>query len=117
MSNKYDLSGWDLTELLPDTAEETIAARLTELEQEVSAFEAMRGSIERFLCYPEKWCRARTRSNSVHAGNRTHLGTDVCAGSLWKSLVFRRHTVGRGLTIRRLHATRADSVAESGSLF
>ena len=45
MSKKYDLSGWDLTELLPDTAEETIAARLTELEQEVSAFEAMRDQL------------------------------------------------------------------------
>ena len=48
MSNKYDLSGWDLTELLPDTAEETIAARLTELEQEVSAFEAMRDQLNGF---------------------------------------------------------------------
>ena len=45
MSKTYDLSGWDLTELLPDTAEETIAARLTELEQEVSAFEAMRDQL------------------------------------------------------------------------
>ena len=48
MSKKYDLSGWDLTELLPDTAEETIAARLTELEQEVSAFEAMRDQLNGF---------------------------------------------------------------------
>lgn len=42
MSNAYALSGWDLTELLPDAAEETLASRLAELEDEVSAFEAKR---------------------------------------------------------------------------
>ena len=53
MSKIYDLSGWDLTELLPDTAEETIAARLAELEQEVSAFEAMRDQLNGVSATPK----------------------------------------------------------------
>ena len=48
MSNTYALSGWDLTELLPDTTEETIAARLAKLEEAVSAFEARRDQLTRF---------------------------------------------------------------------
>ncbi len=48
MSNTYALSGWDLTELLPDTTEETLAARLADLEQEVSAFEARRDQLTDF---------------------------------------------------------------------
>ncbi len=48
MSNTYALSGWDLTELLPDTTKETIAARLAELEEAVSAFEARRDQLTRF---------------------------------------------------------------------
>ncbi|HWN42764.1 MAG TPA: M3 family oligoendopeptidase [Thermoanaerobaculia bacterium] len=38
----YDLGGWDLSELLPQPADESITARLAEIEQEVSAFEARR---------------------------------------------------------------------------
>ncbi len=48
MRTSYALSGWDLTELLPDTAEETVAARLATLEQDVAAFEARRDELTRF---------------------------------------------------------------------
>ncbi len=48
MRNTYTLSGWDLTELLPDAAEETIARRLAELEAAVSAFEAKRDQLTDF---------------------------------------------------------------------
>lgn len=39
---KYELTGWDLTELLPDTQEATIAARVAALEEEVQEFVARR---------------------------------------------------------------------------
>src|SRR4051812_43667048 len=45
MSNeakKYDLTAWDLSELLPDTQEATIAARLASLETDVQEFVARR---------------------------------------------------------------------------
>ncbi len=48
MRTSYALSGWDLTELLPDTAEETVAARLATLEQDVAAFEARRDELTCF---------------------------------------------------------------------
>lgn len=44
-SNEYQLSGWDLSELLPDTREETIQARLAELGAGVDAFVARRDQL------------------------------------------------------------------------
>jgi oligoendopeptidase F len=41
-NNKYELGAWDLSELLPDTKEETIAARVAALEEDVQAFVARR---------------------------------------------------------------------------
>jgi oligoendopeptidase F len=41
----YAISGWDLSELLPDTQEATVAARLAELEQAVQALEARRSDL------------------------------------------------------------------------
>ncbi|MCC6456826.1 MAG: M3 family oligoendopeptidase [Caldilineaceae bacterium] len=41
-SNGYELSGWDLSELLPDTQEATIAARVAALEADVQEFVARR---------------------------------------------------------------------------
>ena len=48
MSNAFVLSGWDLTELLPDAEEETLSGRLAALEDEVSAFEARRDELISF---------------------------------------------------------------------
>ena len=41
----YELKGWDLSELLPQPAEEAISARLGEIEASVSAFEARRADL------------------------------------------------------------------------
>jgi oligoendopeptidase F len=41
----YELKGWDLSELLPQPSEEVISARLGEIEEEVSAFEARRADL------------------------------------------------------------------------
>lgn len=41
----YELRGWDLSELLPNASEETISARLSEMESAVAAFEARRGEL------------------------------------------------------------------------
>ena len=41
----YTLSGWSLEELLPDTREETIRARLDALEADLQAFVARRGDL------------------------------------------------------------------------
>ncbi len=40
--NTYELSAWDLSELLPDTQEATIASRVAALEEEVQKFAARR---------------------------------------------------------------------------
>lgn len=48
MNDAYELSGWDLSELLPDAADETIQARLDALEKDVAAFEARRTQLEDF---------------------------------------------------------------------
>lgn len=40
--HEYEISGWDLSELLPDTEETTIRARLAALEESVQAFVARR---------------------------------------------------------------------------
>ena len=45
VSGNYQLSGWDLSELLPDTREETIAGRLAEVEAKVRTLEARRGEL------------------------------------------------------------------------
>ena len=48
MSNepqKYELSAWDLSELLPDTQEATIVARVTALEADVQGFVARREAL------------------------------------------------------------------------
>src|SRR4029078_468887 len=42
----YQLSRWDLSELLPKTKEEAVAPRIAALETEVAAFEARRASLE-----------------------------------------------------------------------
>ncbi len=53
--NQYELSGWDLSELLPEPSEEVISQRLDELEESVARFEAVRRELdpgvdaERFL--------------------------------------------------------------------
>ena len=48
MNDAYELSGWDLSELLPDAADETIEARLDAIEKDVAAFEARRTQLEDF---------------------------------------------------------------------
>lgn len=48
MNDAYALSGWDLSELLPDAEDETIQARLDALEKDVAAFEARRTQLEDF---------------------------------------------------------------------
>lgn len=48
MNDAYELSGWDLSELLPDAEDETIQARLDALEKDVAAFEARRTQLEDF---------------------------------------------------------------------
>ena len=48
MNDAYELSGWDLSELLPDAADETIQARLDAIEEDVAAFEARRPQLEDF---------------------------------------------------------------------
>src|SRR5690349_24966918 len=44
-TTSYQLSGWDLSELLPETSEEVISGRLADLESAVAAFEARRGEL------------------------------------------------------------------------
>jgi oligoendopeptidase F len=41
----YELSGWDLSELLPEPTEAMISSRLSEIESAVAAFEARRGEL------------------------------------------------------------------------
>ncbi len=48
MSDRYELSGWELGELLPDTEEKTIRERLDALEAAVTAFEAGRDKLEAY---------------------------------------------------------------------
>ena len=43
MDSVYTLTGWDLSELLPDASEETFSARLAALDAAVAAFEGQRG--------------------------------------------------------------------------
>ena len=42
---QYRLSGWDLSELLPDAGDAAVGAKLAALEREVAAFEAHRASL------------------------------------------------------------------------
>jgi oligoendopeptidase F len=46
MTKQYQLSGWDLSDLLPETSEAEIAARLAEIEEEVGVFEGLRAHLE-----------------------------------------------------------------------
>jgi oligoendopeptidase F len=46
MTKQYQLSGWDLSDLLPETSETEIAARLAEIEEEVGVFEGLRAHLE-----------------------------------------------------------------------
>ncbi len=46
MTKLYQLSGWNLSELLPEPAEAEIAARLADIEEEVGAFEGLRTHLE-----------------------------------------------------------------------
>ena len=43
---RYAQKSWDLTELLPDAAEETISARLAEMESLVQSIEATRTALQ-----------------------------------------------------------------------
>ena len=45
MNQDYQLSGWDLSELLPDICEETIAGRLADAEAKVQELEARRSRL------------------------------------------------------------------------
>ncbi len=45
MGLTYTLTGWDLSSLLPDATEETLAARLAALDAAVAAFEGQRGAL------------------------------------------------------------------------
>lgn len=42
---EYQLSGWDLSELLPEPSEATVAGRLAEIEQDIRDLEARRGEL------------------------------------------------------------------------
>lgn len=44
-STSYQLSGWDLSELLPGTSDGVISGRLADLEATVTSFEARRGEL------------------------------------------------------------------------
>ena len=44
-TQSYQLSRWDLSELLPETGEAVVAARIAALEAAVASFEARRGSL------------------------------------------------------------------------
>lgn len=46
MTKPYQLSGWDLSELLPEATEAEIAARLADIEEEVGAFEGLRAHLQ-----------------------------------------------------------------------
>jgi oligoendopeptidase F len=46
MMKQYQLSGWDLSELLPGASETEIATRLADIEEEVGAFEGLRAHLE-----------------------------------------------------------------------
>lgn len=43
---RYELSGWDLSELLAEPADELVTQRMAELEQEVVAFESRRSNLD-----------------------------------------------------------------------
>ncbi|MFZ1770420.1 MAG: M3 family oligoendopeptidase [Caldilinea sp.] len=45
-ATKYKLSGWDLSELLPEPTEAEISARVADIEEEVGAFEGLRSRLE-----------------------------------------------------------------------
>ena len=46
MTEQYQLSTWDLSELLPQATEAEITARLADIEEEVGAFEGLRARLE-----------------------------------------------------------------------
>ena len=48
MGNRYELSGWQLTDLLPDAEDATVQAHLTELTAVVEQFEGQRAVLEAF---------------------------------------------------------------------
>ncbi|MFQ5350814.1 MAG: hypothetical protein ACE5EG_10265, partial [Thermoanaerobaculia bacterium] len=41
----YEARSWRLTELLPDDAEATVAARLAQIDEQVDAFEGLRDTL------------------------------------------------------------------------
>lgn len=65
MTNQYQLSGWDLSELLPEATEAEIAARLADIEEEVGAFEGLRSHLTSDALTPEDVHRAVRRYESV----------------------------------------------------
>lgn len=79
-SNEYQLSGWDLSELLPDTQEETIKARLAQLENGVNEFVAQRDQLDAEMD-PAKLVDMMDRAESLVEQMYT-LGA---YGSLWFS--------------------------------
>lgn len=48
MGNRYELSGWQLTDLLPDAEDATVQAHLAELTAAVEQFEGQRAALEAF---------------------------------------------------------------------
>lgn len=48
MGNRYELSGWQLTDLLPDTEDATVQAHLAALTTAVEQFEGQRAALEAF---------------------------------------------------------------------
>ncbi len=48
MGNRYELSGWQLTDLLPDAEDDTVQAHLAALTAAVEQFEGQRAALEAF---------------------------------------------------------------------
>lgn len=48
MGNRYELSGWQLTDLLPDAEDDTVQAHLASLTAAVEQFEGQRAALEAF---------------------------------------------------------------------
>ena len=48
MGNRYELGGWQLTDLLPDAGDATVQAHLAELTAAVEQFEGQRAALEAF---------------------------------------------------------------------
>lgn len=76
----WEVGAWDLSELLPDASEETVAPRLAQIEALVEAFEGVRSRLEAGI-EPDELIEIMARYEEVHDA------MDVLAGyaSLWFS--------------------------------